>query len=98
MKKSQIEPGLSPEEQELLDSYDHDEWRSVNHLQEARQQYQAYASAALEADGIISIMLPAKDLRVVRQKAAEAGVSHQALIARIVHQFAVEQQTRSLAG
>ncbi len=91
MKKLQIEPGLSLEEQDLLDSYDRDEWRSVNHLQEERQQYQAYASAALEADGIISIVLPAKDLGIIRQKAVEAGVSHQALIARIVHQFAVEQ-------
>ncbi len=91
MKKPQIEPGLSLEEQDLLDSYDRDEWRSVSHLQEKRQQYQAYASAALEADGIISIVLPAQDLEVIRRKAAEASVSHQALIARIVHQFAVEQ-------
>jgi predicted DNA binding CopG/RHH family protein len=91
MNKPQIGPTLSTDEQELLASYDRDEWRSINHLQEAREQYQTYASTALEADGIISIVLPAKDLGVVRQKAAEAGVSHQALIARIVHQFAIEQ-------
>lgn len=73
MNKPQIEPTLSAEEQELLDSYERDEWRSVNHLREAREQYQADASAALKADGLISIVLPAKDLRVIRQQAAETG-------------------------
>jgi predicted DNA binding CopG/RHH family protein len=82
---------LSPEERDLLDSYERDEWQSVNHLQEKRRQYQAYASAALEADGIVSIVLPAQDLKAIRQKAALAGISHQALIAHIVHQFASEQ-------
>ena len=52
MKKQQAKLELSPEEQDRLDSYERDEWRSVSHLQEKRQQYQAYASAALEDDNL----------------------------------------------
>jgi len=91
MKKLQTEPELSPDEQDLLDSFERDEWQSISHLQEKREQYQAYASAALEADGIVSIVLSARDLKAIRRKAAEAGVPHQVLIARIVHQYASEQ-------
>jgi predicted DNA binding CopG/RHH family protein len=91
MKKRQAEIELSAEEQDILESYERDEWRSVSNLQEQRQRYRAYATATLEADGIISIALPAQDLEVIRRKAAAAGVSHEALIARIVHEFAVEQ-------
>jgi len=91
MKKQQTKPELSREEQDLLDSYERDEWRSVDHLQEQREQYRAYASATLEADGIVSIVLPAQDLKALRRKATEAGVSHQILIARIVHQYASGQ-------
>ena len=91
MKRPQSEVELNPEERDLLDSYERDEWQPVGHLQEKRQRYQAYASAALEADGIVSIVLPAQDLKAIRQKAAKAGVSRQALIAHIVHQYASEQ-------
>lgn len=91
MKKRQVETELSSEERDLLESYERDEWRSVSNIQERRLRYQTYANAALEADGIISLALPAQDMEVIRRKAAEAGVSQQALIARIVHEFAVEQ-------
>lgn len=80
---------LDTEERELLDSYDRGEWHSIGTLQEKLQQYQAYATAALEAAGLISIILPKEDLQAIRRKAAEAGVSYQTLIADIVHQFAV---------
>jgi len=80
---------LDTEERELLDSYERGEWHSIGALQEKLQQYQTYATAALEAAGLISIILPKEDLKAIRRKAAEAGVSYQTLIADIVHQFVV---------
>ncbi|MEK7396884.1 MAG: antitoxin [Candidatus Poribacteria bacterium] len=78
---------LDNEEQELLDSYERNEWKSTNSLQRKIQQYQTYATANLAAEGLISIVLSKEDLEVIQQKAAEAGTSYQTLIARIVHQF-----------
>ena len=45
MNKLESKVELSPEERDLLDPDERGEWQSVNHLQEKRQQYQAYASA-----------------------------------------------------
>jgi len=78
---------LEPEEQELVDSYERDEWRSVPTFQENLRQYQSYAVATFEAIGLISITLPQEDLNAIREKAAARGMSYQALIATIVHQY-----------
>lgn len=78
---------LAPEEQELLDSYEQNEWQSVDQFPERLRQYQAYAIAALEAMGLVSIALPQEDIKAIREKAAAAGVSYQTLIANIVHQY-----------
>ena len=78
---------LEPEEQELLDSYERDEWQSVVNLQERLRQYQSYAIATFEAIGLVSIILPQEDVKAIREKAAAAGMSYQTLIANIVHQY-----------
>jgi predicted DNA binding CopG/RHH family protein len=82
---------LETGERELLDSYERDEWQSVGASPEKFGQYQQYAMAALEAEGLISIILPKEDLKVVRRKAREAGVPYPLFIANIVHQFVSEQ-------
>jgi predicted DNA binding CopG/RHH family protein len=81
---------LETGERELLDSYERGEWQSVGASPEQFGQYQRYAMAALEAEGLISIILPKEDLKVVRQKARKAGVPYQLFIANIVHQFVSE--------
>ena len=73
--------------QDLLDSYERDEWQSVSMLSEKLQQYQAYAALNFEADGLVSIVLSKDDLKAIQQKAIEAGISYQNLIANIIHQF-----------
>lgn len=78
---------LDVEERDILDSYEQGEWRSVRALQQRLQEYQAYAMAALEAAGFITIAISPEDLQVIQRKAREAGVSSQRLIADIVHQF-----------
>ena len=75
------------EERELLDSYERGEWQSVGALREKLQLYQSYATAQLEAEGLVSIILPQDELRAIRRKAAEEGMSYQLFIARLVHQF-----------
>lgn len=82
---------LETGERELLDSYERGEWQSVGDSPEKLGQYQRYAIAALEAEGLISIILPQEDLKAVRRKAREAGVPYPLFIAKIVHQFVSEQ-------
>jgi predicted DNA binding CopG/RHH family protein len=78
---------LDIEEQDLLDSYERDEWQSVSMLSEKIQQYQAYAAFTFEADGLVSVVLSKDDLIAIQQKAIKAGISYQSLIANIIHQF-----------
>lgn len=78
---------LEPEEQELLDSYERDEWQSIATFPEKLRQYQAYAMATFEAVGLVSIPLPQEDVRAIREKAAAVGMSYQTLIANILHQY-----------
>lgn len=76
-----------PEEQELLDSYERDEWQSVVRIQDSLRHYQTYGSVNLEAIGLVGIALSQEDVNAIREKAAAAGVSYQTLIADIVHQY-----------
>ena len=78
---------LEAGERDILQSYEHGEWQSTGATPTELEQYQSYAIAALEAEGLISIVLPREDLKAVRRKAAEAGISYQAFVANIVHQF-----------
>jgi len=78
---------LEPGEQELLESYERDEWQSVTRLQEKLRQYQSYATSIFESMGLVSIALPPEDLKALREKAAAMGISYQTLIANILHQY-----------
>ena len=78
---------LGAEERKLRDSYERGEWRSIGSLKEKLQQYESYATAALENDGLVSIILSNEDLTAIRQKAAEAGMSNRMFIAKILHEF-----------
>lgn len=57
---------LGLDERDLLDSYERGEWKSVAELPKRLHQYQSYAAAALEAEGLVSIVLPKKDLQARR--------------------------------
>ena len=89
---------LDTEEKKFVESYERDEWQSLSALQEKLEQYQAYATAALEAKGLVSIILPNEDLKALRKKATEVGVPYQTLIAKIVHQFVTESLVEKPRG
>jgi len=78
---------LNADERELRNSYERGEWRSIGSLKENLQQYESYATSALENDGLVSIILSNEDLTAIRQKATEAGMSNRMFIAKILHEF-----------
>ncbi len=89
--KKTIAASLDHEERKVLDSFERGEWRSVPALREKSAEYQTFASAALEARGLVSVQLQKEDLKAIRRKAADAGVPHQTLISTIVHDFVAGQ-------
>ena len=78
---------LTSEERDILESYEQGEWKSVTASRKRLDRYHAYATSTLEANGLISIVLPPSDLKALRRRATENGVPYQMLIAKIVHQF-----------
>jgi len=86
------------EENELLVSYERGEWQSVDKVREEVERYQAYAAAMLETNRQVSVTLPLTDFEKVQEKASEAGMPYQALIAEIVHQFVTGNMTEQPAA
>ena len=76
------------DEQELLESYEREEWRPIANLQDELQHYRAYAAATIQKNRLVSIGLSPEDFIEIQQKAMEKGIPYQTLIANIVHQFA----------
>jgi predicted DNA binding CopG/RHH family protein len=75
------------DDDEILASYERGEWEPVAKVREEVARYQAYAAAMLETNRQVSVTLPLTDFEKVQQKATEAGMPYQTLIADIVHRF-----------
>ncbi len=81
---------LNLEEQEIAESFEHDEWQSVATPDEL-SRYQMLAAATVSNQQQVSIAFPADDLEAIQKKASEAGIPYQKLIVNIVHQFVVSE-------
>jgi len=78
---------LDPEEQQLLHSYEAEEWHSVGDLETERSRYQEIARATLRKDRRVNIRLSSRDLEGLQRKALEEGIPYQTLIASILHKY-----------
>jgi predicted DNA binding CopG/RHH family protein len=78
---------LDPEEKELLESYDRDEWQPVSDLRSESDRYQRYASATFKKDKRVNIRISQKDLMAIQKKALEEGIPYQTLISSILHKY-----------
>lgn len=78
---------LDREEQEILDSYEAGEWRSVRPSAEDRRRYRDYAHATFKKDRRINIRISTPDLEALQKRALEEGIPYQTLIASILHKY-----------
>ncbi len=78
---------LDPEEKEILESYDHDEWQSVSDLKSESDRYRRYAGATFKKDKRVNIRISEKDLVAIQKRALEEGIPYQTLIASILHKY-----------
>ncbi len=76
---------LDPEEQELSNSIENEEWVSVENVEKVKQQLLESAHLTGAKTKTINIRLPERDLHRLKVKAAQEGMPYQTLVASILH-------------
>ncbi len=78
---------LDDEEQDLVDSFERGEWRSVPNVEQEKKKYQEIAAATFRKDRRVNIRISSKDLIGLQKRALEEGLPYQTLISSILHKF-----------
>jgi len=76
------------EEKELLDAYEKGELIPVENQEGMRKKLRAAAKASLEKTKHISIRVSERDYRKIKARSIESGISYQAIIGSLIHQYA----------
>jgi len=82
-----MSPTFDNAEQDILASFERDEWQSTPSLARELEQYRQYAAATNEQHRSVSVRLATDDFERLQQEAQVAGLSREALIEHIVHQY-----------
>ncbi len=78
---------LSVEEQEILDSYEAEEWQPVEDRDAEMDRFRKYARATFKKDKRVNIRISEKDLYALQKRALEEGIPYQTLMASILHKY-----------
>lgn len=78
---------LDPYEEDILKSYENDEWVSVDNLEEKKEEYANIAKATFKKNKVISIKLSEKDYIDIQSKSIEENIPYQTLISSIIHKY-----------
>ena len=94
MKKIDLDKiKLDKEEQELVDSFERGEWRSVPNFDQEKKLYQKIAAATFKKDRRINIRISTKDLHGLQKRALEEGIPYQTLISSILHKYLAQGES-----
>jgi predicted DNA binding CopG/RHH family protein len=77
---------LSQEEQEILESYDNDEWVSVK-TPEKVASYRVAAKNTFKKDKRVNIRMTELDLELLQERALIEGLPYQTLMSSILHKY-----------
>ena len=78
---------LDCEEQELVESFEKDEWRPVAERDAEVERYRDYARATFKKDMRVNIRISRKDLEALQTRALEEGIPYQTLMASVLHKY-----------
>lgn len=78
---------LSPEENELLESVENDEWVQIPDYHQAAEQYQDYARSSLKKEKRVNIRMTERDLTHLQKQAIREGLPYQTFISTILHKY-----------
>ena len=81
------ELNLSNDEKEILDTFEADEWQSVDNSKSEIKKYQEYASATFKKDKRINIRISSRDLESLQRRALEEGIPYQTLVSSVLHKY-----------
>lgn len=82
---------LDPYEQDLYDSMERGEWKSVGNIKQERKRLTQIAKHTLDLEkkeARLNIRLKKSDVEIIRKRAAENGLPYQTLISTLLHHFA----------
>jgi predicted DNA binding CopG/RHH family protein len=90
MKKRDIihDQKLDAEEQDLLDTFERGEWKSIKNSSKEKELVRESAANYFKKDARINIRLSHHDLSRIKQLAAYEGLPYQTLIASLLHKYA----------
>lgn len=86
IKKKSFKP-IDPEEKDLMESIERDEWRTVKDFDLEKKKAIVAARSTIKKDKRINIRLSEKDYHQIRIRAVEEGIPYQTLISSIVHKY-----------
>ncbi len=78
---------LEADEQALLDSFEHGEWKSVNALPAELKKAKTIAVNTLRKDARITLRISSRDLLHLKEKAAYKGLPYQTFISSVLHEY-----------
>jgi predicted DNA binding CopG/RHH family protein len=78
---------LEPEELDILESFEREEWNSVWNRTQELQLHRRYAKATLLNHQPLRIRLSSKDWKDLQTRALREGLSYRALASSIIHKY-----------
>jgi len=87
---------LSKEEQEILESYENDEWVSVS-SPSANAKYKAAAKSTFKKDKRVNIRISEMDLELLQERALIEGLPYQTLMSSVLHKYVTGRLTEKNA-
>lgn len=78
---------LNKNEQEILKSFEQDEWKSVQNVKEEIIKHQQYAHNTLKKNKRVNIRISSKVLEDIQVLAIEKGIPYQTLMSSVLHRY-----------
>ena len=78
---------LTKEEQEILESVERGEWKSIPNLEQEAERYRMAAHATLRKDKRVNIRMTERDLVRFKKAAMREGLPYQTLISSVLHKY-----------
>jgi len=83
---------LNKEEQEILASYDNDEWVSVS-TPASIEKYKTMANNTFKKNKRVNIRMTEMDLELLQERALIEGLPYQTLMSSVLHKFVTGRLT-----
>ena len=77
---------LTPEERDILESYENDEWISVATKPEI-EKFRAAAKATFKKNKRVNIRISEMDLELLQERAMIEGLPYQTLMSSVLHKY-----------